>query len=39
MPPGRVGEVEDIAHAYPYLITQPYSTGTVLTIDGGTILV
>jgi NAD(P)-dependent dehydrogenase (short-subunit alcohol dehydrogenase family) len=39
LPAGRVGEVEDIAHAYLYLITQPYSTGTVLTIDGGTVLV
>jgi len=39
LPAGRVGEVEDIARAYLYLITQPYSTGTVLTLDGGTILI
>jgi NAD(P)-dependent dehydrogenase (short-subunit alcohol dehydrogenase family) len=39
LPAGRVGEVDDIAQAYLYLITQPYSTGTVLTLDGGTILI
>ncbi len=39
LPAGRVGEVEDIAQAYVHLISQSYTTGTVLTIDGGTILV
>lgn len=36
---GRVGEVEDIAQAYLYLVTQSNTTGTVMTIDGGTLLV
>ncbi|GHH79248.1 short-chain dehydrogenase [Streptomyces sulfonofaciens] len=39
LPVGRVGEVEDVAQAYLYLLGQSYTTGTVLTIDGGTILV
>jgi NAD(P)-dependent dehydrogenase (short-subunit alcohol dehydrogenase family) len=39
LPAGRVGEVEDIAQAYLYLMTQKYSTGTVVTLDGGTVLV
>jgi NAD(P)-dependent dehydrogenase (short-subunit alcohol dehydrogenase family) len=39
MPVGRVGEVEDIAQAYLFLMTQPYATGTVVTVDGGGILV
>jgi NAD(P)-dependent dehydrogenase (short-subunit alcohol dehydrogenase family) len=38
LPLGRVGEVEEIAHAYLYLITQPWTTGTVLTVDGGTVI-
>jgi NAD(P)-dependent dehydrogenase (short-subunit alcohol dehydrogenase family) len=38
-PVGRVGEVEDIAKAYLFLMTQPYATGTVVTVDGGGILV
>jgi NAD(P)-dependent dehydrogenase (short-subunit alcohol dehydrogenase family) len=39
LPVGRVGEVEDIAQAYLYCMTQPYGTGTVLNVDGGTLLV
>lgn len=39
IPVGRVGEVEDIAEAYLFCMTQPFATGTVLTIDGGSILV
>jgi NAD(P)-dependent dehydrogenase (short-subunit alcohol dehydrogenase family) len=35
IPAGRVGEVDDIAQAYLFCLTQPYATGTVLTIDGG----
>ncbi|MRH93462.1 SDR family oxidoreductase [Nocardia sp. SYP-A9097] len=34
----RVGEVEDIARAYLYLLEQPHATGTVLTVDGGAVL-
>jgi NAD(P)-dependent dehydrogenase (short-subunit alcohol dehydrogenase family) len=39
LPVGRVGEVQDIAQAYLFLMTQPYATGTVVTVDGGGILV
>ncbi|MCO5992941.1 SDR family oxidoreductase [Actinoallomurus rhizosphaericola] len=39
IPAGRVGEVEDIARAYLYLLTEPFATGTVLTVDGGNVLV
>jgi NAD(P)-dependent dehydrogenase (short-subunit alcohol dehydrogenase family) len=38
IPAGRVGEVDDIARAYLYCLTQPFSTGTILTVDGGTSL-
>jgi NAD(P)-dependent dehydrogenase (short-subunit alcohol dehydrogenase family) len=39
IPAGRVGEVEDIAQAYLYCLTQRFTTGTILTIDGGSVLV
>ncbi|MFI6597991.1 SDR family oxidoreductase [Nonomuraea sp. NPDC050536] len=39
IPAGRVGEVDDIARAYLSFVTQPFATGAVLTIDGGTVLV
>jgi NAD(P)-dependent dehydrogenase (short-subunit alcohol dehydrogenase family) len=39
LPLGRVGEVGDVASAYLYLMTQPYATGTITTIDGGSVLV
>jgi NAD(P)-dependent dehydrogenase (short-subunit alcohol dehydrogenase family) len=39
IPAGRVGEVEDVARAYLYCMTQSWATGTVLTTDGGTVLV
>ncbi|MEU3188180.1 SDR family oxidoreductase [Streptomyces sp. NPDC006923] len=39
LPVGRVGEVEDAAAAYLYCMTQPYTTGNVLTVDGGALLV
>lgn len=38
LPLQRVGEVEEIAQAYLYLMTQPWATGTILTIDGGTVI-
>ncbi|MFC3894183.1 SDR family oxidoreductase [Lentzea rhizosphaerae] len=38
LPLQRVGEVEEIAHAYLYLMTQPWATGTILTVDGGTVI-
>ncbi|SDY57295.1 NAD(P)-dependent dehydrogenase, short-chain alcohol dehydrogenase family [Asanoa ishikariensis] len=36
---GRVGETDEIARAYAYLIDQPFSTGTILGVDGGALLV
>ncbi len=36
---GHVGEVEEIAEAYLYLMRQTYGTGQVLRVDGGTELV
>jgi NAD(P)-dependent dehydrogenase (short-subunit alcohol dehydrogenase family) len=38
LPLGRVGEVGDVASAYVYLMSQPYATGTITTIDGGSVL-
>jgi NAD(P)-dependent dehydrogenase (short-subunit alcohol dehydrogenase family) len=35
----RVGEAEDIARAFIYLMKQPYATGQSLVIDGGAVLV
>jgi len=35
----RVGEAEDIAQAFVYLMKQPHSTGQSLIIDGGAVLV
>jgi len=35
----RVGEAEDIALAFVYLMQQPYATGQSLVIDGGAVLV
>jgi NAD(P)-dependent dehydrogenase (short-subunit alcohol dehydrogenase family) len=36
---GRVGEARDIAQTYVYLMTSPYSTGQVVVVDGGGVLV
>jgi NAD(P)-dependent dehydrogenase (short-subunit alcohol dehydrogenase family) len=38
LPLGRVGEVADTARAYLYCMEQGWGTGTVLTVDGGTLL-
>ena len=38
IPAGRVGEVDDIAHAYLYCLTEPFTTGSVITVDGGAVL-
>jgi NAD(P)-dependent dehydrogenase (short-subunit alcohol dehydrogenase family) len=35
----RVGEAEDIAQAFVYLMKQPYTTGQSLVTDGGAVLV
>jgi NAD(P)-dependent dehydrogenase (short-subunit alcohol dehydrogenase family) len=39
LPVGRVGEVDDIAKTYLYLINEGFSTGQVIVVDGGTVLV
>jgi len=39
VPLGRVGEVADVAEAYLFLISQPFTTGTIVTVDGGSLLV
>ena len=39
VPVGRLGEAEDVARAYVYLMEQAMATGTVLLVDGGAVLV
>jgi NAD(P)-dependent dehydrogenase (short-subunit alcohol dehydrogenase family) len=39
LPVGRVGEAEDIAQTYHYLMRESFSTGQVIVVDGGTVLV
>jgi NAD(P)-dependent dehydrogenase (short-subunit alcohol dehydrogenase family) len=39
LPVGRVGEPEDLAHAYVYLMQEGYSTGQVIVVDGGAVLI
>ncbi|MEU0787808.1 SDR family oxidoreductase [Streptomyces sp. NPDC006173] len=39
LPVGRAGEPEDIAEAYLYLMRGGYSTGSVVVVDGGGVLV
>lgn len=39
LPVGHVGEVDEIAEAYIYLMRQSYGTGQVLVVDGGAVLV
>lgn len=39
LPAGRVGDGADAAAGYVYLMANGYSTGSVITIDGGAILV
>ncbi len=38
LPLGRVGETDEVARAYAYLIEEPFSTGTVLAVDGGALV-
>jgi hypothetical protein len=35
----RVGEVGDIAQTFLYLMRHGYSSGTIVTVDGGSVLV
>jgi NAD(P)-dependent dehydrogenase (short-subunit alcohol dehydrogenase family) len=39
LPVGHVGDPEEIAQAYLYLMRQTYSTGQVLVVDGSAVLV
>ena len=39
LPVGRVGEADDLAQAYLYLMQENYSTGQVIVVDGGGVLV
>ena len=39
LPLGRLGEAEELATAYLYLMENSYSTGTVIPVDGGAALV
>jgi NAD(P)-dependent dehydrogenase (short-subunit alcohol dehydrogenase family) len=36
---GRVGEASDIARAYLFLVQEGFSTGQIVVVDGGTLLV
>jgi NAD(P)-dependent dehydrogenase (short-subunit alcohol dehydrogenase family) len=39
LPVGRVGEADDLAQAYLYLMREGYGTGQVIVVDGGAVLV
>lgn len=39
LPVRRVGEAEDIAKTFIYMMTQTYGTGQMLVVDGGNVLV
>jgi NAD(P)-dependent dehydrogenase (short-subunit alcohol dehydrogenase family) len=39
LPVGRVGEVSDVAETFLYLMHNGYSSGTIVTVDGGSVLV
>jgi NAD(P)-dependent dehydrogenase (short-subunit alcohol dehydrogenase family) len=39
LPVRRVGEAEDIARTYVYLMEEPHITGQTIVVDGGTVLV
>src|SRR5712672_1266205 len=39
LPVGRVGEPDDIAKAYLFLMQEGFSTGQTIVVDGGTVLV
>ncbi|MFC8298942.1 SDR family oxidoreductase [Micromonospora orduensis] len=38
LPLGRVGEPDEVAEAFGYLLRATYATGTVVTVDGGTLI-
>jgi NAD(P)-dependent dehydrogenase (short-subunit alcohol dehydrogenase family) len=35
LPAGRVGQPEDIASAILFVATNPFTTGSTITVDGG----
>ena len=39
LPVGRVGEAHDIAQAYLFLMEEGFSTGQIVVVDAGTVLV
>ena len=39
LPVGRVGEADDLAETYLYLMREGFSTGQMLVVDGGAVLV
>lgn len=39
LPVGRVGNAEDVAKTYLYLMHEDFSTGQVIVVDGGAVLV
>jgi NAD(P)-dependent dehydrogenase (short-subunit alcohol dehydrogenase family) len=39
LPVGRVGEPEDLAETYLYLMRERFSTGAMIVVDGGGSLV
>jgi NAD(P)-dependent dehydrogenase (short-subunit alcohol dehydrogenase family) len=39
LPVGRIGEADDLAETYIYLMREGFSTGQVLVVDGGAVLV
>jgi NAD(P)-dependent dehydrogenase (short-subunit alcohol dehydrogenase family) len=39
LPVGRIGESDDIARSYVHLMEQEFATGSVITVDGGGLLV
>jgi NAD(P)-dependent dehydrogenase (short-subunit alcohol dehydrogenase family) len=39
LPVGRVGETDDLAQTYLYLMREAFSTGQVVVVDGGAVLV
>jgi NAD(P)-dependent dehydrogenase (short-subunit alcohol dehydrogenase family) len=39
LPVARVGEAEDAAAAYLFAMANPYATGSVISVDGGALLV
>ena len=38
LPVQHIGEPEELAQAFLFLMTNTYTTGTILTIDGGALL-